>query len=122
MKKMITISKVGLAAGVLAVSAAMNVSAAQITEEKARTIALEHAGEKADEVTFLKLETDIEHDRTIYEVKFLTKDYRKYNYEILADDGTIMSIDFETVSSGTGSWDGKTSRSEERRVGKECRL
>lgn len=114
MKKMITISKVGLAAGVLAVSAAMNVSAAQITEEKARTIALEHAGEKADEVTFLKLETDIEHDRTIYEVKFLTKDYRKYDYEILADDGTIMGIDFETVASGTGSWDGKTSVSEEK--------
>lgn len=70
MKKRIPASRIGLAAGILAVSMTTNVSAAQITEEKAKSIALEHAGEKADQVTFLKLEADIENDRQTYEVEF----------------------------------------------------
>lgn len=114
MKKRIAVSRVGLAAGMLAVSVTMNVSAAVVTEEEAKAIALEYAGEKADEVTFLKLGTDIEHERQIYEVKFLTKDSRTYDYEILADGGTIMSVDCDTVISGSPSQDKKASLSVEK--------
>ncbi len=114
MKKRIPASRIGLAAGILAVSMTTNVSAAQITEEKAKSIALEHAGEKADQVTFLKLEADIENDRQTYEVEFLTKDYKKYDYEILMADGTILSIDYDTVTLESKSSDGKTSISVDR--------
>lgn len=114
MKKKIAVSRMGLAAGILAVSMTMNVSAALVTEEEAKAIALEYAGEKADEVTLLKLGTDIENERQIYEVKFLTKDYEKYDYEILADGGTIISIDYETAASGSPSQEGKASLSVEK--------
>ncbi len=93
-----TLARTGIAAGVLAAAMTVNAFGAQITEEKAKSIALTHAGQKEEDVTILQIESDVEHSRVVYEVKFLTQDYREYDYEILAADGTIMSIDFEAVT------------------------
>lgn len=66
-----------------------------ITEDKAREIALAHAGLTAGEVTFLKTKLDREDGRLVYDVEFYTADYSEYDYEIDAADGTILSYDFD---------------------------
>ena len=95
MKRKFAAAGTGLAAGMMAAAMTMNVFGAQITEDKAKSIALDHAGEKEENLFSVKLEADIENDRQIYEVKLVTRDYREYEYEILTEDGTIMSIDYE---------------------------
>lgn len=87
----------GIAAGTLAAVMTVNVYGAPITGEKAKSIALTDAGQKAEDVTIFQIESDMENNRDVYDIKFLTQDYREYNYEILAEDGSIMSIDFEAV-------------------------
>ena len=66
-----------------------------ITEDRAREIALEHAGLSADQVTFIKSKLDYEDWRRVYEVEFYTSDYREYDYEIDADTGEIRSYDYD---------------------------
>lgn len=103
MKKRFTIAGIGLVAGALLVMMTMNVFAAHITEDKAKTIALENAGLKAEEVAFTKAKLDHEDGKIIYEVEFLTNDYKEYEYEINAADGLILSIDCEMKTAY--SWD-----------------
>ena len=83
MKRKFAAAGTGLAAGMMAAAMTMNVFGAQITEDKAKSIALDHAGEKEENLFSVKLEADIENDRQIYEVKLVTRDYREYEYEIL---------------------------------------
>lgn len=98
MKRRTLVSKTILAAGALTAALSVSASAASATEETAKNIALENAGQKAEDVTFLKLKSDIENNRRIFEVKFLTPDHQEYDYEILEADGTILSIDYTLLS------------------------
>lgn len=98
MKRRNFLSRTALAAGALTAAMAMNTFAAAVTEETAKTIALENAGQKAEDVTFLKLKADVENDHRIFEVKFLTSDSREYDYEILESDGTILSVGYEIIA------------------------
>lgn len=84
-----------LAAGVLTASAVMTAFGAPLNDETAKTTALEDAGLKEEAVTFLELAPDTENSRSIYKVKFVTKDFTEYEYEILSADGTILNIDYE---------------------------
>ena len=103
----------------------------QITLEQAKETALKHAGLKADAVTFVKAEQDYENGKLVYEVEFVTNDGGKvveYDYEIDAATGTVVSYDYDaenyTPQSGnaaSGATIDEATRSEERRVGKECR-
>lgn len=95
MKKGFTLAGIGLAAGALLMMMPLNVSANQMTVEKAKEIALENSGAKEAEVSFVKAKTDYEDGRLIYEVEFLTNDYQEYEYEIHAADGKILKIDWE---------------------------
>lgn len=85
-------------------------TSAAITADRAREIALEHAGLSASGVQFLKTQTDWDDGRLIYEVEFVTGNgnvWKEYDYEIDANTGRIIDIDYdaETVYD-TGVSDG----------------
>lgn len=60
-----------------------------IGKEKAKEIALKKANLKSSDVTFIKVESDMEKGIYIYEIEF-RKDNREYSADIKADDGTIL--------------------------------
>ena len=67
-------------------------TAEQISEEKAQSIALEHAGLKADQVKGLRAHYDVDDGVPEYEVEF-RYDGWEYEYEIHAETGEIRSYD-----------------------------
>ena len=73
-------------------------TSAAITADRAREIALEHAGLSASGVQFLKTQTDWDDGRLIYEVEFVTGNgnvWKEYDYEIDANTGRITDIDYD---------------------------
>lgn len=68
-----------------------------ITEEDAKKIAMEHAGVKESDVTTSRVKQDRDDGILIYEVKFFTAD-KKYEYDIKADDGKVLKLDYETIA------------------------
>lgn len=66
-----------------------------ITADKAKEIALNHAGLTADQVTFVRSELDRDDGRLMYDVEFYTSDYKEYDYEIDASTGEILSYDYD---------------------------
>ena len=69
--------------------------AANISDARAKEIALNHAGVNAADVTYSFAKLDFEHGVQIYEVEFMTKDFREYDYEISVADGSIISYDYD---------------------------
>lgn len=73
-------------------------TSAAITADRAREIALEHAGLSASGVQFLKTQTDWDDGRLIYEVEFVTGNgnvWKEYDYEIDANTGRIIDFDYD---------------------------
>lgn len=66
----------------------------EITIDKAKEIALEHAGLIESKVSFIKAEKDIDAGVEKYEVEFYC-DGKEYDYEISAIDGSIIKYDHE---------------------------
>lgn len=60
-----------------------------IGKEKAKEIALEKAGLKASEVSFVKVEIDREYGVVVYDVEF-NSGRKEYSAEIQAENGTIL--------------------------------
>ena len=75
-----------------------------ITAEDAAAKALEHAGLKADEVTFLQKKLEWDDGRQVYDVEFYSG-AKEYDYEIDAATGEIISFDYdaEHYTPGSGS-------------------
>ena len=68
----------------------------EITLEKAKEIALSHAGVQAADAVFVEAKSHYDDGRLIYELKFKVPSgsgYRKYDYEIAASDGSIVGYD-----------------------------
>ena len=63
-----------------------------IGSEKAKSIALNHAGVTSSTAKFVKVERDRDDGRLTYDVDFYAGN-KEYDYEILASDGTILSYD-----------------------------
>ena len=105
MKKLTVGLGTGLAAGLLAAAAVMNVGAAAngqtaaITEERAKEIAMDHAGVDGEDISYITVKTDYERGQKVYDVEFYTKDYREYDYEIGAADGVVVSCDYDAETS-----------------------
>ena len=74
------------------VAAPLTVFGAQITQKKAESIALAHAGVNAADVVYTVTKMDWENGSSVYEVEFMTKDLEEYDYEIHTEDGTIFSM------------------------------
>lgn len=81
---------------------------AAVTEDRAREIALEHAGLTADQVTFLRSHLDYDDGRQCYDVEFYTADYTEYDYEIDAATGEIVSYDYDAEGYQGQSQSGST--------------
>lgn len=65
-----------------------------ITVERAKEIALDHAGLKSKDVTFVRAKADWDDGRKVYEVEFYT-DGKEYDYEIDANTGKILDVDYD---------------------------
>lgn len=68
----------------------------------ARAAALKHAGLSESQVTDLKVESDLDDGRLIYEVKFKTAETR-YEYEIDGASGTVLDVEQERKTSGASA-------------------
>lgn len=66
--------------------------AADIGVEKAKEIALAHAGLSNDKVSFVKAQLDNEDGVKVYDIEFYSGNV-EYDYEISVADGTIISAD-----------------------------
>ena len=75
-----------------------NQTAGEITVEEAKTIALEHAGVKAADATFIQAKRDYDNGRSVYEIEFVVASgngYLEYDYDIATADGNIVSFDYD---------------------------
>ena len=79
-----------------------------ITADRAKEIALAHAGLTAGQVTFARAHLDWENGRQVYEVEFYTSDYKEYDYEIDASTGAIVSYDYDAEYYSRPSTGGST--------------
>ena len=81
-------------------------SSADIGADRAKEIALDHAGVSASKATFVRAHLDYEDGRRVYDVEFYSGS-KEYDYEIDAATGDILSYDFDaesyTPSSGNDS-------------------
>ena len=84
-----------LITGIFTAALSFTVFAAPVTEENAKSIALEHAGVKSEDVSFVLAEQEYEDGNLIFNVEFITKSNDKYDYEILVDSGVVLAADFE---------------------------
>lgn len=64
----------------------------KISVDKAKSIALQHAGRSASDVTFSKAKLDMEDGLYVYEIEF-RKGQTEYEYEIDAYSGKILKYD-----------------------------
>ena len=91
-----------------AAATSTSTSSTDIGAEKAKEIALQHAGVSASNAVFVKAEREYDDGRLTYDVDFYAGN-KEYDYEILAADGTILSYDADiegyripsTTSTGT---------------------
>ena len=79
----------------LVISMTMNAFAGQVTEKSAMSRALKDADVKENELLSSSIELEREDGTAIYEVEFYTEDFIEYQYEILAEDGTVLKIDYD---------------------------
>ena len=73
-------------------------TAGEITVEEAKTIALNHAGVKAADATFIQAKRDYDNGRSVYEIEFVVASgngYLEYDYDIATADGSIVSFDYD---------------------------
>jgi uncharacterized membrane protein YkoI len=82
-------------------------SSTSITLKEAKEIALNHAGLKENEVTFLEEKNEIEDGALVYDIEFW-KDSTEYDYEIDAATGKILSFDQDIESFSIPSQSGNT--------------
>ena len=69
-------------------------ASANITEDRARKIALADAGLTEADTQYLRTKPDYDDGRSVYEVEFYA-DGTEYDYEIAAADGAILSKDYD---------------------------
>ena len=63
--------------------------------DKAKELALIHAGLSASQVTFVESKLEYDDGRQVYDIEFYTGDYKEYDYEIDAVSGTVLSFDYD---------------------------
>ena len=73
-----------------------------VDEAAAQKIALEHAGVKAADATITKSKLDYEDGRQVYDIEWYAGG-AKYDYEIAADTGEIISSAYEEKTMGVDS-------------------
>lgn len=93
MKKLIALFLALLVVFSLSVSAFAAAPENLISKERAKEIALEHAGYEKSEVRFVKAKLDRDDGRYEYEIEFRAEGNLKYDYSINAVNGRIVEFD-----------------------------
>lgn len=95
-KRILTLAMVLLLAAALVLAGAGTAGAAStITQEAAKTIALQHAGVAANKVVWKEISLERDDGRLVYELEFC-QNGMEYEYELLAADGTVLAWDCDT--------------------------
>ena len=81
--------------GALVLATSIHAFAADISSNRAKEIALEHAKTKESDLVFSKVEQDYDDRRLVYEVEFVTSGGTEYDYEIEAATGNIIAYDHD---------------------------
>ncbi|MDO4293569.1 MAG: PepSY domain-containing protein [Eubacteriales bacterium] len=81
---------------------AASAQSADIGEEKAKEIALTHAGVAEADTSGLWIKRDFDDGRLEYEVEFYVGN-KEYDYEIAGADGTVLSYDYDLEHAERGS-------------------
>lgn len=95
-----------MAAGIVAISVLGAASGCGLTggkdigKDAALEAALQDAGVTEEEAARLKTSKDSDDGRTVYEIQF-DANGTEYDYEIAAEDGTILNVDTESIASNT---------------------
>ena len=71
-----------------------NAAGAPISAERAKEIALKHAGITEDNALFVRVKAEHKPNRIIYDIEFYA-DNKEYDYEIDGETGEILSFDYE---------------------------
>jgi len=101
-----------MAAGIVAISVLGAATGCGFTggkdigKDAALEAALQDAGVTEEEATRLKTLKDRDDGRMIYEIQF-DANGTEYDYEIAAEDGTILTADTESVASNTAAQNGQ---------------
>lgn len=113
MKKTTMITAMTLAAAFLAGCGNTNAPAgsSEITEEKAKATAFEHAGVNEKDITSLKVTKEKEDGVDVYDIEFTVKD-KAYDYDINRKSGEITSSSFQPVSEAQNTPGSSASNSE----------
>ena len=81
-------------------------TASTITQDQAKTIALEDAGVQESDAQFIRVQEDYDDGRAVYEIEFYANG-TEYDYEIAKDSGAIVKCDYDienyTPQSGAGN-------------------
>ncbi len=96
-KKDLINSKLDIKESMIQQTATGNTANNYITKSKAKAIALQHAGLKESDVTFVNGYLSYDDGRAEYEIEFW-KDNKEYDYEIDAITGNILSYDYDIES------------------------
>lgn len=83
-----------------------------IGEERARNIALAHAGLTGNQVTFVKTKLEYDNGRWEYDIEFYTDAYQEYDYEIDAHTGDVLKLDYDAED-----WSAPPQDTSETRIG-----
>lgn len=95
-----------MVAGIVAISVLGAASGCGLTggkdigKDAALEAALQDAGVTEEEAARLKTSKDSDDGRTVYEIQF-DANGTEYDYEIAAEDGTILNVDTESIASNT---------------------
>lgn len=105
MKKRIALLTTALLTGAVLAAFSMNAYGAQITEDEAKTIALDDAGLTEEETGSIRVAAESDDGKQLLEVSFVTQNYEEYEYEILAENGLIYgaSYEYKTALAGDGA-------------------
>lgn len=100
-------------AGLLAFSLSFSAFAADISAEKAKSLALKNAGYSKSQVSLLSAEADYENGVKYYEVSFIVSSddgsYLEYDYDIRVSDGKIVKKEVEKEKGKASSSSSKKS-------------
>ncbi len=66
-----------------------------LSADWALAAALSHAGLTEKDISFSKVEADMEDGQEIFEVEFILPDGTEYDYELSRADGSVLSFDFD---------------------------
>lgn len=71
----------------------------EISADGALAAALAHAGLTEADISYSKVETDVDHGQNIFDVELILMDGTEYDYEISRMDGSVLSYDLDAEAS-----------------------